>query len=107
MIKLSETENYLVIALLHPRNYTGLHNKLSQLLTEEEITFFARPEARGNQTAWWSAMDKQAGDFKAVAYQRLSKDEQDIVSDILEDQKKSLIEKFAKMPFLPSVPLDL
>ena len=95
MIKLSETEDYLVIALLHPRNYTGLHNKLTQVLTEAEVSFFARPEARGNQTVWWSVLDKNDTGLELFSYDRLTSAEQDAVADIIEDQKALLTNKLS------------
>lgn len=96
MIKLSETENHSVIALLQPRNYTGVHNKLSQLLTKDESVFFSRPEPKGYNTVWWCTADAPASDVKILYYDQLTQNEQDEVSDILEDQKAQLTSKLSR-----------
>lgn len=102
MIYIAEKANSRVKFLLAPRNYTGLYNQLRQFLPEHLLALFAKPIQKSNATAWYADVseDHISGSFRA--YNQLSDEEKNEVSDFLENRQREMASIFEdKVNFNP------
>lgn len=77
-------------ALLEPRNYKGLYNKLSKALSEEDHRFFAQPDI-GNNAVQWYAMGALDGK-SAHSLSDLDDSQRGDMADKIEEHRSSILQ---------------
>lgn len=89
---IGETQNRNVNFLLLPFNYTQMYNKLTTLLSTEDVRCLAKPDMISGTTAWTAVCGKEA---RIVAFESLSDEQKDELADRLEVLKQNIITKLA------------
>jgi hypothetical protein len=90
MITLCTSNNSKLKLLLLPLNYTQLYNKLKVVLSQNEFSFFAKPESNGNNT-FWTYDVSSTNSYKS--FDSLQEDEKENAIDELESLKYSVFKK--------------
>jgi hypothetical protein len=90
MITLCTSNNIKLKLLLLPLNYTQLYNKLKVVLSQNEFSFFAKPESNGNNT-FWTYDVSSTNSYKS--FDNLQEDEKENAIDELESLKYSVFKK--------------
>ena len=97
---INDTKNKEVNFLLHPLNYTQLHNKLKTVLDPKELQLFARPDITTDTTSWTADIKGQG---KMLNFDQLPEEEMDNVADQLEQLKESVTQKLSDIKGLEQV----